>query len=483
MKYRVLGLIMVIVVILTSLIASRDNNDLLKRTHHHLLDKAIITNPNNEKGFYTHLPIICLEMRDKEPQVHRVTYENGRSDTVSEVITGTVIVIDNKDQFNHLTDNPSLKVLSNIQVRGNSSKRHDKKNFKLSFIYEDGTENKTEGLMEMEPHDEWALHGPYLDRTLIRNYMCMNIAGQILPYTPDVRFCELFVNGDYRGVYVAMETVARGEGRVDIRAYDEGKPISSYIIKGDWYSACPNNFDPFTSYTKMLDYSTQMSIVYPGESLTPEIKEYITQEISSYEKALYSYDYDEKNGYRSFFDVNSFVDYAIINEFFQNYDAGSLSTYFYKDLGDKLHIGPVWDFNSAFNNFPEQVQGDFGVLRTVRFNMLIKDREFVDKLINRYRVLRQSILSEAYLIRYIDDTVAFLGPAIQRNFEVWDNSFNYQKMQDEIRLDPKQRNPLSYEEAVAGLKEYIRTRGSWLDEHIDTLRQYCHESATKKFNH
>lgn len=482
MKYKVLSVVLIFTVFLVALGSSRASDDLLNRKHQHLEYKEKSADANNTGEFFTHLPIIKLDMNGQEPKVYSVEYENGVPDALSDDIVGTVEVIDNDETYNHLTDSPMMQVWSYIRVRGNSSKWHDKKNYKLSFIFEDGTENKTEELLGMEPHDEWALHGPYLDKSLIRNYMCMNVAGQVMPYTPDVRFCELFVNGEYKGVYLAMETVARAEGRVDIRSYDEGKLYSSYIVQANWYSDSPNNFSPFTSYTKMLDYFTAMRIVYPGETLTPEVKEYIIQEISSYEKALYSFDYDEEFGYKSFYDVDSFVDYAIINEFFQNYDAGSISTFFYKDLGDKLHIGPVWDFNSAFDNFSKPVP-EFSVVRTVRYNMLMKDEDFVEKLIRKYRVLRESVLSEEYLINYIDETVAFLGPAIERNFEVWSDSFDYENMQAEIRLDYEWRNPIDYDEAVEQLKEFVIDRGSWLDEHIETLRQYCHESAVKKYNH
>lgn len=482
MKFRVLGVVLIIAVFLVALGSSRMNDDMLNRTHQHLEYKEKTVDADDTSGFSTHLPIIKLDMNGQEPTVYSVEYENGVPDALSDDIVGTVEVIDNDEMYNHLSDSPTMKVWSYIRVRGNSSKWHDKKNYKLSFIFKDGTENKTEELLGMEPYDEWALHGPYLDKSLIRNYMCMNVTGQIMPYTPDVRFCELFVNGEYKGVYLAMETVGRAEGRVDIHPYDEGKPYSSYIVQANWYSDSPNNFYPFTSYTKMMDYFTAMRIVYPGETLTPEVKEYITQDISSFEKALYSFDYDEEFGYKSFYDVDSFVDYAIINEFFQNYDAGSISTFFYKDLGDKLHIGPVWDFNSAFDNFSKPVP-EFSVVRTVRYNMMMKDEDFVEKLIRRYRVLRESVLSEEYLINYIDETVAFLGPAVERNFEVWSDSFDYENMQAEIRVDYEWRNPFDHDEAVEQLKEFVRDRGSWLDEHIETLRQYCHESAVKKYNH
>jgi hypothetical protein len=65
--------------------------------------------------------------------------------------------------------------------------------------------------MGMPAHDEWALYGPFLDKTLLRNYLGMNISAEVMGYAPNVRFCECFLDGRYQGVYLFMETVARSE--------------------------------------------------------------------------------------------------------------------------------------------------------------------------------------------------------------------------------------------------------------------------------
>ena len=66
---------------------------------------------------------------------------------------------------------------------------------------------------------------------------------------------------------------------------------------------------------------------------------------------LYSQDEALFKTYDRYIDVDSFVDYFLLNEFFGNYDAGNHSTYMYKESGGKLHIGPVWDFDQAMNNY------------------------------------------------------------------------------------------------------------------------------------
>ena len=88
------------------------------------------------------------------------------------------------------------------------------------------------------------------------------------------------------------------------------------------------------------------------------------------------------------------------------------------------------------------------------------------------------LMNEAIDMNYIDETLAYLGPAIDRNFEVWGHTFA-----DYRPLIPDERNPDSFEDAVEDMKDFIRERGAWMDENIEILLQYCHESKIKKFNH
>ena len=177
--------------------------------------------------------------------------------------------------------------------------------------------------------------------------------------------------------------------------------------------------------------------------------------------------------------IASGMDYFIINEFTTNYDAGWLSTYIYRDIGGKYEM-VIWDFNSACDNYEKTTVSPqhFEMQDTVWHYMLMKDEYFVQRIIERYRELRKSFLSEAYLNEYIDDTVAFLGPAIDRNFQVWGSTF-----EEFLPLSPRDRNPTDHAAAVQQVMDFIQERGSWMDEHIEILLQYCHESKNKKFNH
>ena len=105
-------------------------------------------------------------------------------------------------------------------------------------------------------------------------------------------------------------------------------------------------------------------------------------------------------------------------------------------------------------------------------------------MISRYRQLRRGVLSEERLVAYEKEIEAWLGSAVDRNFSVWGWTFDPEQLSSRERQRPdpatgetlQEANPSSYKEAVAWMMDYIIGRGRWMDEHIESLRQYCHPS-------
>lgn len=487
MKYKVLGIMACIIVVCLTFVIATTTDPKENRYHQHMEaePKAACTDHGDEV-FCTHLPLIEIDTQNVEIPGKVVVNEDG---TMSEPtttsngekqISATIEVTDFKDVNNHINDVPATTSEILINVRGNSSRTFDKSSYDIRLVTETGDNNAQE-MMGMPAHHEWVLYGPYLDKSLIRNYMWYNISGEIMDYAPNVRFCEVMLNGEYQGLYLMCESVTAGDNgaRLDLSVDKKDNTFSGYVLRLDRGSDTEiKNIDSFTAYalrTKML-----LNIEYPGtKNLTTELVNSIEQDFSDFEKSLYSFDYNNKTyGYTTSLDVQSFVDYYIINEFTSNYDAGWLSTYIYKDLDEKYHMC-VWDFNSSCDNYihPTDLK-HFEMQNGLWFNMLMKDEDFTDAIIKRYRQLRKSYLNEEYLYEYMDGVIAYLGDAIDRNYEVWGYLFE----EDYDLIEPSNRNPRSYEAAVDSMKNFISARGKWMDENIETLRQYSAESKVKKFN-
>ena len=468
--------------LLAALLLSRHIDPEKQRYQQHLSYNTQVEDTSlsiDEDTFSSHLPVVSIETggvvipgRSEQGQ-HIKDIENS-------FIQADMRIYDREGELNKLSSQPVLESKINIRVRGNSSRTFDKVGYLFKFTDDAGMERKLE-VMGMEKDSTWVLHGPYLDKTLMRNYMWYNLAGQIMEWAPDVRYCEVFLDHEYQGLYVMAEQISMGEGRIEMTKYDGKSNISSYIVCADRESVNDVQYlDNFTSYA--LRINGKLEVKYPGASrITPELTEYISRDFSRFEKALYSFDYDTaRYGYQNYIDVDSFVDYFIINEVTQNTDAGLYSTYFYKDVSGKLKMC-VWDFNNCCDNYIEDQTPMAGFFMQNRpwYFMLCKDEAFMEKVITRYHQLRKGILSEEAVESYIAGVQSYLGPAIERNFEKWGYSF----LPEKDLLYEDERKIGSYEAAVEQYETRLVRRMRWMDEHIEDLRSYSHESINKKFNH
>lgn len=486
MKYKIISILCIILMVLLPM-GVRMLGLPQNRYHQHLQaqEKPKCTTHGKET-FCTHIPLINITTKETVPAPFLYN-EDGSRTLNNKMVQASVQYFDNQEYNNHLTDTPTVSEHALIRTRGRSSRGFDKQGYLLKFMEADFLNNKKVSLSGMTADSDWVLHGPFLDKTLIRNYLCYNLAGEIMDYSPNVRFCEIFINGTYKGLYLLTEKIEyNDEGRIKFTETDPDLPATSYIVKLDEEGENPlYSLNTFSEYSgkngPRKRGSNKLEIIYPNKTLTLEQKEYIEAEISRFEKALVSFDSADKNyGYPSFIDTASFVDYFIINEFTMNSDAARLSTFFYKDIRGKLKI-TVWDFNSAFDNYLPVMSEPHYFMMTDKFwyEYMLRDQDFSNKIIYRYNALRKTYLSDEYLVEYIDETIAYLGDAIDRNYEVWGYSFS----QEEDMLIPTERNPRNFEEAVADLKQSIIKRGEFLDANIETLKSLSHDSINKQFNH
>ena len=481
MKYKVV----VIITLLISGILIFFANCILfkispKRLDQHL-DNKVINDCKKDEKFCSHLPIVEITFDKKAPELIQYVDSSSKSPTrKSTTVPAKFSLYYNGKKSNRLSDKPIMKNKIMTKYRGNSSLDFDKHQYLLKFITKKG-KKKNVSLLGMQDENTWILNGPYLDKTLIRNYVSYNIAGKIMDSTPEVRFCEVYVNGEYQGVYLLVESIGK-----ELTGVTKYKPrwsngMTSYVLRVDRKQDKDNGvfLNNLSKYTKKLAIYNAVNVVYPSnEDLNNKLVDYIENDFNKFEKMLYSFDFKK---YPEYIDVDSFVDYMIINEYFKNSDAGTHSTYLYKDIRGKIHMGPVWDFNNSANNYVQEVYSkeNFMFQDKTWYDMLLKDERFTNKVISRYKYLRKNILSDKYIQDYIDNTVNYLGDSIDRNYEVWGYTFTEKNLKN--MLIPDNRNYRSYKEALEQYKEYLHDRGEWMDKNIDTLKQYSHYSANKLY--
>ncbi len=251
--------------------------------------------------------------------------------------------------------------LIGIERRGSSSQSFPKLSYAVETRDDEGKDQDV-SLLGMPEEEDWVLHGPYSDKSLIRNVLIFHMAAQTGRYASRTRFVELILNGDYRGVYVLMEKIKRDADRVDIAKLNpdeiSGDDLTGgYIIKVDKIEGTEVDgwFSPYPPVPG-LDQRVRYQYHYPKPSdIVPEQQAYIQGVVAAFEDMMDSDQFaDPVNGYARYIDVGSAVDFFLLNEVSRNVDGYRLSTFLYKDkdsVGDgKLVFGPIWDFNLGFGN-------------------------------------------------------------------------------------------------------------------------------------
>lgn len=384
-------------------------------------------------------------------------------------VVATMQVIHNgPTQRNHIVDTPTdYDGRIAIELRGSTSQGFDKKPYGFETQNEMG-ENNNVSLLGMPKENDWVLYAPYSDKSLMRNVLTFDLGRAMGRYAPRTRFCELFLNGRYQGVYVLMEKIKRDDNRVNI-AKNQGVDISGdgltggYIVKidkftgrggGGWQS--PIELDEWVSPYFQFEYPE-------GDEMAREQKDYIESAVSQFENSLLEL---EDSSYQDYIDVASFIDFMLIQEISRNVDAYRLSTFLHKHAesdGGKIHMGPLWDFNLSFGN-ADYMDGfkaagwAFNSETPFWWARFLDDPTFTSALRCRYNALRETFLSANALAERLATYQIELREAQERNFRRWPILGQ--------RLWPNYFVGDSHEEEVQFLYEWMLDRLEWLDENI-----------------
>lgn len=409
------------------------------------------------------------------------------------------------------------RVQIGIEYRGSTSYRlSDKKSYGIE-TWDTGGNDIDETFFDFPAEEDFILLGQVVnldelyiwDRTMLFNYVGYNLYREMGQYASRTKFVEVELNGEYLGVYVFMEKLKRDKERIDVSKLEptDNDPESitgGYILKIDKTAGGDNNlnqpleyfetnWDDDARYTEAISFRSQYDISgnlivfepygepyhsnqyletyflyeYPkSENISDVQKTYIQEYIHDFETALLTDDFTtDIRTYTNYIDLESFVDHFILNELVRNVDAYRLSTYMFKDRGEKLKMGPVWDLNIAYNNggripmddwvinYNDHVQQDAWMM-PFWWPRMMEDPLFRSALKERWSGLRLSALSNIELLYLVNQTAAYLedNGAVQRNYNKWDQGIG-----------------VDYTSSIESMKSYLETRAQWMDDVISAL--------------
>jgi len=340
---------------------------------------------------------------------------------------------------NYLSDQNTTAYLNyngriGIEIRGSSSQELPKKGYGLTTLKVDNVSNNNVSILGMPSENDWILNGLAFDPSLIRDYLSYNLSRQIGEYATRTAYCELVINGEYKGLYILQEKVKSSTNRVNvlkIATTDITTPniTGGYITKADKTTGGDPVAWTMSSYAGWTDFIHELP---KPAAVTTQQNTYIYNQFLNLETTSRNNNIDLITGYPSVIDIPTFVDFMLINELASNADGYQYSTYFHKDRAGKLRAGPIWDFNLTFGNdlflwgfdrshYDVWQFANGGNDGPKFWKDLFNNPTYKCYLSKRWNELTQpgQPLNYDSLVQYIDQIVASIGEATLREHQKW----------------------------------------------------------------
>ncbi len=384
------------------------------------------------------LPIVVIEVEDGKDVESNEAYQNA-----------TIYMTTDGSEYESIGE-------SSIQIRGrgHSTWKWEKKPYKIKF-------DKKTSLFGLEANKDWTLLANYTDKSLIRNYVAMEGAKLLsFAYTPSQFPVDVFVNGEYVGIYTMGEQLETKDGRVELT--DNGSEVDTGYFLEIGGTSSEDVWNETCFYTTLCKY---VKVKAPdSDTLTKDQVAYIREYVKKADEAVM-----KGEGYEEYIDLQALIDWVIVHELYYNIDcAFRRSCYFTKDAGGKLTMGPVWDFDNAFGNFWKDdktystwatADSTTGYIWDNWMSYLITYPEFREKFRARWDEVKYELLEE--LLSSIDEGYDLCKRSAAYNFEVWDILDRRVGCQDS---SIKKYN--TYEKQIDYFRSFIKTRWKWMDENI-----------------
>lgn len=267
-----------------------------------------------------------------------------------------------------------------LQGRGSSTWTQEKKPYNLELSAEGD-------LLGMGAAKKWVLLANAMDPSQLRNKIVLDAAAALgMAYTPESKWANLYVNGEYMGLYLLCERIEVDPERADLTGEDY------FLVSKEWEWRMDAENEAY------VQLSSKAALRLRDTNMEAEDVRLVFQ---SAENAILAEDgIDPVTGrhWRELIDVDSWAMKYLIEEGFGNVDGGTLSQYFYYE-GDKIYAGPVWDYDLSMGNtfaYPNPAANMLYVDRpevyaTVWYPALLQQEEFrlrVQELyITRFRPL------------------------------------------------------------------------------------------------
>ena len=401
--------------------------------------------------------------------------------------------------------------LSKIAGRGNSTWRQAKKPYAISLQEE-------KPLLGMDSGTDWYLLAGALEGSKMNNKIAFDIAQILgLDYSPQCTWVDLYLNGEYAGIYFLTESVSVGKGRVDINDLEKQNKVNNpdieeadtfeengmkgYLINSEGNISGGYLFEQDTSEyykEKEAGFKTLENNTFTLKSPKHASREQVAY-LSGYVQNIEDMLNEGNIEYRDYMDFESFARKFIVDEIVLSMDVNVTSMFYYKKMDDDLlYAGPVWDYDKAFGEvYGIWTDPEFSLLELPEswYTKLYNDEVFRTKVIEIYsKVLPDIEELETKIDIYADyirksvelDEIRWANIALEGiehpgHYTEFDNNVRYLKFYLANRLNAlNNRWDIDYRELPLPTVEGTHEVTFWMDEELIETRVVAEGEVLKQ---
>lgn len=449
-KFRMYGIgfvivMLIVIIILTGyMIAGRADNkkipEIVRDTVTGVTDNNLNTpekiagpqprKPTKEEAekypLLTNLPALYITTEYKMSKITKEEYLPARYTLVYDDGTG-------------LYDQPLM-----LKGRGNFQWAIPKKPYTIKLA-------KDTGLLGMKAARKWNILAGYIDKTFLRDYLTFSLATAVgLEHSPDCRFIDVFLNGEYNGHYLMTESIQIHENRIDIDINTEGLFEIEAVYRHDDHTYCIEMIDGYIHIMYKKPDEDDIGAARKLENLE-KFKDFF----GKFDKSL-SEGYDE---YSKYIDVDSFLNWYIVNEFCKNYDSNFTSSCYCYIKNGKVYMGPVWDYHTCYGSQNVATCLDpkgYHVNSSPWYGRLTKDTTFRQLIYDRWTELRRNWIFEDFMDN-LYDSADYISESRKLNNELWPDTLKDSGLRGN-------KSKYTYDGEIEYLTDWIAQRIYWLDK-------------------
>jgi hypothetical protein len=362
-----------------------------------------------------------------------------------------------------------------IRVRGNSTANMNKRPYRLKF-------NSRQSLFGKERARSWVLIANYFDYTFALNAMAFSLGQRLgLEFTNSFQFVDVFVNNSYKGIYMLTEQVQVNPGRVDVDR-DFG-----WLVEFDYHDPEPHHITFTTSGGNIsMPARVRDPEVSSNFTISNPLVSFVQTQLNALFDAMSAPGFPN-NGYRSQIDLESWAKYVLVQLLMDNYDFNNKtpagagmggtsvfgqpgSNYAYKDVGQPIKAGPLWDFDLAggvsppsgfgMTNWPRHYVTTTEPIRPKHpFYQRLWDDPYFMAAFQRTWHRHQADFNA--MPAFMDSIANVLAPRVQANFQAYTDGFQ--------TGDTRPTDAQSYRAEVEKLKAWWRARMAFFGEELNKI--------------